>query len=74
MTVEDIRLQKEERDRSSSPKDPYTDAEVLNKFTNDVKRYEKFVDGLSKPTLMGQTPLNQKWEVSYFFDFMIYNA
>ncbi|KAG1697705.1 Tyrosine-protein phosphatase non-receptor type 23 [Nymphon striatum] len=62
LTAEELRMQKEESERQSVQKDPYLDSEFLNKFTNEVKRYEKFVEGLMNPTLMGQTPLEQRWE------------
>lgn len=42
--------------------DPLGDPQVLQKFTYDVEKYEKFVDGLLTKTLSGATTLEIKWK------------
>lgn len=43
-------------------KDPLGDPMVLQKFINDVEKYEKFVDSLLIKTLSGATNLDIKWK------------
>lgn len=43
-------------------KDPYIDPDFLNQFAQEVEKYEKFVDGLTKKSLNGPTPLDMKWK------------
>lgn len=42
-------------------KDPLGEPAALQKFINDVEKYEKFVDGLLAKTLSGATNLDIKW-------------
>lgn len=44
------------------PKDPFQDLDYLHQFTQDVEKYEKFVEGLTLKTLNGPTPLDMKWK------------
>lgn len=43
-------------------KDPLGEPAVLQKFINDVEKYEKFVDSLLVKTLSGATNLDIKWK------------
>lgn len=43
-------------------KDPLGDPAALQKFINDVEKYEKFVDSLLVKTLSGATNLDIKWK------------
>ena len=43
-------------------KDPLTDKEVLAKLTADVEKFDKLVDGLTRKSLNGPTPLDVKWK------------
>ena len=48
---------------SSGPKDPYADKEALDKFVEDVEKFEKVVEGLSKQMLSGPTVMEKIWKV-----------
>jgi tyrosine-protein phosphatase non-receptor type 23 len=43
-------------------KDPLGEPAILQKFINDVEKYEKFVDSLLVKTLSGATNLDIKWK------------
>lgn len=43
-------------------KDPFQDKDYLHQFTQEVEKYEKFVEGLTLKTLNGPTPLDIKWK------------
>ncbi|XP_008551441.1 tyrosine-protein phosphatase non-receptor type 23 [Microplitis demolitor] len=43
-------------------KDPLGDPIILQKFINDIEKYEKFVDSLTVKTLSGSTNLDIKWK------------
>lgn len=43
-------------------KDPLGNPETMQKFINDVEKYEKFVDSLLVKTLSGATNLDIKWK------------
>lgn len=43
-------------------RDPYSTDEALDRFVNDVERYEKVVASLCKPSLSGPTPLEKEWK------------
>ncbi|KAK2576419.1 hypothetical protein KPH14_005755 [Odynerus spinipes] len=43
-------------------KDPLGNPEILQKFINEVEKYEKFVDSLLVKTLSGATNLDIKWK------------
>lgn len=43
-------------------KDPLGEPATLQKFINDVEKYEKFVDSLLVKTLSGATNLDIKWK------------
>ncbi|XP_035743780.1 tyrosine-protein phosphatase non-receptor type 23-like [Vespa mandarinia] len=43
-------------------KDPLGNPEIMQKFINDVEKYEKFVDSLLVKTLSGATNLDNKWK------------
>lgn len=43
-------------------KDPLGNPEIMQKFINDVEKYEKFVDSLLVKTLSGATNLDIKWK------------
>ncbi|XP_034230470.1 tyrosine-protein phosphatase non-receptor type 23 isoform X2 [Thrips palmi] len=42
--------------------DPFQDKDYLHQFTQEVEKYEKFVEGLTLKTLNGPTPLDIKWK------------
>ena len=65
LAVNDITKDKDSKDsevRKSAAKDPFLDKETLDKFVIDVERSQKVVEGLSKQSLNGPTPLDQKWK------------
>ncbi|CAH0393687.1 unnamed protein product [Bemisia tabaci] len=43
-------------------KDPFDDPEVLNQFTQEVEKFDKFIESLTAKTLNGPTPLDMKWK------------
>lgn len=43
-------------------RDPFQDKDYLHQFTQEVEKYEKFVEGLTLKTLNGPTPLDMKWK------------
>ncbi|XP_034942485.1 tyrosine-protein phosphatase non-receptor type 23 isoform X2 [Chelonus insularis] len=43
-------------------KDPLGDPVILQKFINDIEKYEKFIDSLTVKTLSGSTSLDIKWK------------
>ena len=66
LTAEDIARQKEEELKNNLKNlhiDPYQEQHVLDKFVADVEKLENFVEGLTKPTLKGPTPLDCEWKV-----------
>lgn len=52
---------KSEESGSKPSRDPFTDADALNQFVQEVDKFEKFVEGLCAKTLSGPTPLDIKW-------------
>lgn len=68
LTPQEIQQQKEEAIKNNAMKlaqkqDPYQDKETLDKFVIEVEKFEKVVQGLSKPTLNGPSPLDSIWKV-----------
>lgn len=64
-TVSDLMHQKKKKEddiKKIASKDPFTDKEVLDKFVADVERFQRVVEWLSKQSLKGPTPLEQKWK------------
>lgn len=60
------RLREEEEKNQlkiDAQKDPYVDPAVLDRFVDQVSKFEKLVDGLTKHTLNGPTPLDKEWKV-----------
>lgn len=53
-------------------KDPLGDPVALQKFINDVEKYEKFVDSLLVKTLSGATNLDIKWKEVQDFEVIQY--
>lgn len=43
-------------------KDPLSDNNTLEKFISEVEKFEKFVEGLTRKSLLGPTALDQKWK------------
>ncbi|XP_023224136.1 tyrosine-protein phosphatase non-receptor type 23-like [Centruroides sculpturatus] len=43
-------------------KDPLSDNSTLEKFISEVEKFEKFVEGLTRKSLLGPTALDQKWK------------
>ena len=43
-------------------KDPLTDPDVASKLASDVEKFDKLVDGLTRKSLNGPTPLDLKWK------------
>lgn len=43
-------------------KDPLSEPAILQKFINDIEKYEKFIDSLLVKTLSGATNLDIKWK------------
>lgn len=71
ITSEDIKRQKEEELKNSlkeGPKDPYVEPAVLDKFIADVEKFGSQVEGLTKQTLSGPTPLEKEWKVLFAYD------
>ncbi|XP_036357587.1 tyrosine-protein phosphatase non-receptor type 23 isoform X2 [Octopus sinensis] len=67
LTPQEIQQQKEEAIKNNAMKlaqkqDPYQDKETLDKFVIEVEKFEKVVQGLSKPTLNGPSPLDSIWK------------
>ncbi|GAB6024218.1 hypothetical protein CHUAL_008917 [Chamberlinius hualienensis] len=48
-------------DKNSAFKDPFSESS-LPKFVSEVERFQKAVEGLTKQSLNGLTPLEQKWK------------
>ena len=67
ITAEEVRRLKEEEEKNQlkmdAQKDPYMDPAVLDRFVAQVSKFEKLVDGLTKHTLNGPTPLDKEWKV-----------
>ena len=42
---------------------PYCDDGFLQRFVQEVERFEKTVEGLNKHTLSGHMPLEKDWKV-----------
>ncbi|XP_026289340.1 tyrosine-protein phosphatase non-receptor type 23 isoform X1 [Frankliniella occidentalis] len=61
-----LQIPTEQTSKTPNPKlpvkDPFQDQDYLNQFTQDVEKYEKFVEGLTLKTLNGPTPLDIKWK------------
>jgi hypothetical protein len=68
ITEEEIRKHREAEMKNSlkqsAAKDPYTDLDLLNRFVVEVEKFEKIVEGLTKETLSGPTPLDKEWKAS----------
>ncbi|ELU12724.1 hypothetical protein CAPTEDRAFT_228981 [Capitella teleta] len=65
VTSEDIRQQKEEELKKSlkeGPKDPYLDPTLLQRFVDEVEKFEKHVEVLNKQPLSGPSPLEKEWK------------
>ena len=67
ITAEELKQQKEEELKNTlkqlSSRDPYEEPTVLERFVGDVEKFDKYVDGLTKHTLNGPTPLDKEWKV-----------
>ena len=42
--------------------DIFSETSVLERFTLDVDKFDRFVDGLTKRSINGPTPLELKWK------------
>ena len=54
--------------------DPYCETSFLEKFVQEVEKFEKTVQGLNKQTLSGHMPLEKDWKVDPLLHNFVQNS
>lgn len=60
--VVEVKPEQPKQEKVWVKKDPLENTEVLTQFTQEVEKFEKFVENISNKTLNGPTPLDLKWK------------